>query len=314
VNTAVGLLKILLSSQEPISGQRLASHLGVSRTAVWKAVSRLRQEGLEVDAVRGMGYRLRNTGGKLTMSLIEAALTSKTIGRPVYFYVQTDSTNLRAKEMANQGAPSGALVVADYQTAGRGRLDRIWLSPPGTNLLFSLILRPNLEVKNFFRLTLAAAISLAAGIQEVTGIGTEIKWPNDLLFEGKKLAGILTEIAGQAQALDWAVIGVGLNVGAGPLKENSIYLKKILGQEVDRLALLDAFLNQFEWLLSAGLPADVIQAEWRARAHTIGRVVTISDRQTEVTGLALDIDQDGALLLETTGGVKRIICGDVLTG
>ncbi|MBW1712640.1 MAG: HTH domain-containing protein, partial [Deltaproteobacteria bacterium] len=156
MSTEVGILKALLKVDRPLSGQALARQLGLSRTAVWKGMDRLRGQGLEIEAVRGRGYRLKNRTGPLGPGLIEACLTTRRLGRPVHFFQETDSTNLRAKSLALEGAPSGTLVLAEFQTRGRGRLDRGWLSPPGANLLLSLILRPDLELKSFFRLTMAA--------------------------------------------------------------------------------------------------------------------------------------------------------------
>lgn len=312
VETSARILRILLQGPGPVSGQALAAELGLSRTAVWKGVAKLIGEGVDIAASGGRGYRLIGRPGKLGPSLVAASLSSQWLGRPVHYFERTDSTNLRAKTLAVAGTPGGALVIADFQTQGRGRLKRVWRSPAGRNLLFSLLLRPRLELRSFFRLTMAAGVSLSRAVEELTGLRPELKWPNDLYLGEHKLAGILTEIAGQAQLLDWAVVGIGLNTNAAPAEEKCTCLASCCGRKIDRLALLDAFLVRFEALLDEGLPAEEIRAGWLELNQTLGRMVSVEDRGGRVSGLAVDVDADGALLVETGAGLRRVVCGDVL--
>ncbi len=311
METSVCILKALLNSDQPLSGQALAQELGLSRTAVWKGVAKLREEGLRIEALRGRGYTLAETKGLLGSSLIAAALKTRWLGRTVYFYEEIDSTNRAAKDLAGRGARSGTLVAADYQTQGRGRLNRVWRSPPGANLLFSLILRPELELRSFFRMTMAAAVSLAKAVFDLTGLEPRVKWPNDLILKGLKLAGVLTEISGQAQVLDWAVVGVGLNVNASPPQEKAVCLAQVLGRPVDRLELLSAFLIHLEEWLDAGLPVEKIRGQWRRLCLTLGQSVSVDDGSERIKGLAVDIDPEGALLIETEAGLRRVVCGDL---
>lgn len=311
------VLRALLAADRPVSGQELAEAAGVSRTAVWKAVARLRKENAPIAAEKGRGYWLEGDP-PLTADLVSARLTTQRLGRPVHYFEQTDSTNLRAKELAATGAADGTLVLADSQTSGRGRLDRAWASPPGANLLLSIILRPNLALGSFFRLTMAAAVALARAVEELTDLAPLIKWPNDLYLDEAKLAGILTEISGQAEGLDWAVVGVGVNVNAAPELKTGDYraasLADLTGRRVDRLELLNLFLLRLEEMVEAGLPPQELRQHWLARSMTIGRRVTVADRGRNVTGLAQDIDGDGALILETDDGLVRVVSGDVGPG
>ncbi len=318
METSARILKSLLESDGPVSGQDLADRLGLSRTAIWKRMAKLKAEGVIIEAVKGRGYRLPRWPEGLTPSLIAASLETAWLGRPVHYFAETDSTNLRAKALAAAGASHGTLVIADFQSQGRGRLDRSWLSPPGKSLLLSLVLRPELEIGGFFRLTMAAGLSLARAVAETTGLDPRLKWPNDLFLDERKLAGILTEVSGQAQVLDWAVVGLGVNVNAAPALERAdhpaVCLAEAAGGEIDRLALLNRFLVHFEAFLEAGLPPEEIRRRWKERSLTLGRRVTVTDRGRRITGLAEDVDVDGALLLRTDEGVRRIVCGDVSLG
>lgn len=314
LDTSAGVLRILLGSDEPVSGQELADRLGLSRTAVWKAVARLREEGLALEAMKGRGYRLAGAPTGLSASLVSARLETDWLGRPFVFHREIDSTNRAAKEMAARGADHGTVVMADMQTAGRGRMDRQWLSPAGANLMLSIILRPDMEIASFFRLTMAAGVALSQAVDGLTGLETKLKWPNDLYCQGLKVSGILTEISGQAQGLDWAVVGVGVNVNAAPDLDTAASLAGLTGGAVNRLGILTAFLANLEEIVDQGPDPEFIRTNWLERSHTLGKKVKVLDRGREVTGLARDIDRDGALLLETEQGLQRIICGDVELG
>ncbi len=227
----------------------------------------------------------------------------------VRFFKELDSTNRLAREYAAQGEPAGTLVVADYQTRGRGRLERVWESPPGANLMFSLILRPELKLENAFLLTMAAAVSMARAVERTTGLRPLLKWPNDLFLEGKKLAGVLTELKAGKGRMEWAVVGIGLNTSAHPPGVDSIDLAGRLGSPVDRFAVLKAFLDEHGQ--REGMDPESLRQEWIGLSYTLGREVTVDDQGKKVTGLALEIDAQGALILETEEGRKRVVCGDL---
>ena len=228
----------------------------------------------------------------------------------VRFFEEIDSTNRLAKELAVGGAPAQTLVVADHQTKGRGRLDRTWESPPGANLMFSLVLRPDLEPGKAFSLTMAAGLGLARAVNRWTGLSPLLKWPNDLFLDGKKLAGILTELKVARGKVEWAVIGVGLNVSAHPPEMEAVDLAESLGRPVDRAALLREFM--IESVRCSALPPGELRREWTELSCTLGRKVVVRDNGERVSGLAQGIDPEGALLLETETGLRRIVCGDLM--
>ena len=228
----------------------------------------------------------------------------------VIFFPEIDSTNRAARELAAQGVPSGTLVAADYQTQGRGRLDRVWQSPPGANLMFSLVLRPNLEVGRAFNLTMAAAVSMARAVKKVTGLQPLLKWPNDLFLDGKKLAGVLTELKASKGKIDWAVIGVGLNTSAHPPDVEAVDLAGELGRPVDRFAILRGFVGEMN--LRVEMDPERLRQEWTELSWTLGRKVVVQDNGDRLSGLARGIDEQGALLLESGGRVRKVVCGDLV--
>ena len=188
------IIKMLKERQGYVSGQELCQQLGVSRTAVWKVIKQLEAEGYEIQAVRNKGYCLVEMTDRLSGAEIESCIKGGLIGNRVVYFEETDSTNTRAKALAEEGAPEGTLVVAEKQNAGKGRRGRGWSSPPGSGIWMSVILRPDMEPSRASMLTLVAALGVSEGISRVTGIMPGIKWPNDLVLSGKKICGILTEM------------------------------------------------------------------------------------------------------------------------
>ncbi len=286
----------------PLTGQVLAEHFGVSRQAIWKAVQALRAEGMEVASESG-GYR-RGGGGFGPLSL------SWRCNRPVVFHSETGSTNRDLFTLALDGAEAGTLVVAERQVAGKGRLGRTWVSSEGKNLSFSLLLRPSLLPEQAPLLCLAAAVA----IHEVTGLG--IKWPNDILAPtadgvGAKVSGILAELHAEVGHLHFVVLGVGLNVHAQDFPEGVVatsLAEACPGRVWDRGALLGELVDRIEsrcYQLQTD-PEGVLSA-WRAGSVTLGHEVRVGQHQ----GVAVDLREDGALILETAQGRVPILAGDV---
>lgn len=236
-------------------------------------------------------------------------LTTRCLGRVHHHYQTLDSTNRAAKEMAAHGEPGGVLVTADFQTAGRGRLDRRWESPPGSSIMASLILRPELNLRDSFRLTMAAAAAFSLAVERVAGLVPLIKWPNDLYLNDRKLAGVLTEIKGRDR-LDWAVVGLGMNISAAPPEVGAIHLVESLGAPVDRGEILAAGLNIMEGFLDRNLAPAELRSVWLDRSLLLGREVTIIDGEDRIAGAAVDLDADGALVVETETGRRAIRAGD----
>jgi BirA family biotin operon repressor/biotin-[acetyl-CoA-carboxylase] ligase len=288
-------------AQGPCSGQDLAQALGLSRAAVWKAIEGLRSEGLAISAEPGRGYRLENAAG------FGPATLSWRCKRDVVFHAQCTSTNTLAFALGMQAAPGGTTVVADHQTGGRGRLGRAWSSPAGVNLTFSMVLRPSLPPRDAPLLCLAAAVAVAEVLDE------RIKWPNDVLdASGRKLAGILAEVHAELDLLHFLVLGVGINVNQEEFPSdlpNAAAVCQRQGKQ-DRAALLGRLVEAIEdtcQLVGSRTPR--VLDRWRARSWTLGRRVRVAEAGVE--GEAIDLRDDGALLVLTSSGIRPVLAGDV---
>jgi BirA family biotin operon repressor/biotin-[acetyl-CoA-carboxylase] ligase len=315
------VLQVLRGAADPISGERLAARLGLSRAAVWKRVHRLKAQGYAIEGSPRRGYRLLAVPDKLLPGEVLQGLKTRRFTGPVHHFETLNSTNDLAKELAAQGAPEGTMVVAETQTGGRGRLGREWDSPPGVGLYVSLVLRPMLPPMELPQITLTTAVAVVRAVRRVAGLAPGIKWPNDLLVNGKKLAGILTEMETESDRIRHVVVGLGLNVNnpAFPpeLAVTATSLALTAGGTFSRVELLKAWLEEFEDLydrfLNQRFPE--ILEEWKAAAVTLGRTVTVRQGPREISGQALDVAPDGALLLRTAGGeIVRVTSGEIIPG
>ena len=275
-----------------------------------------------------------DTGERLSPELIVAGLRTRFVGQTVYYWPAIGSTNDELKRLAEEGAPEGALAVADEHRAGRGRLDRVWIAPSGSSLLTSLLFRPTfLEPSQGQQLTMICSLAAADAVTEVTGLQPALKWPNDLLLDGKKLAGVLTELgfaqgfpAGQEATVAWAIVGVGLNVNldftsvairrARPaLVDSATSLAMVLGRKISRLRLLQSYLNHVELRYDALHAGRNPHQEWASRLVTLGQTVSVNALDGVYQGFAEAVDEAGALLLrQLDGRVKRVLTGDVTLG
>ena len=201
------ILKILRETGDYVSGQEICEKLGVSRTAVWKVIRQLQEEGYQVDAARSRGYRIIDGPDVMTAEEVESLLDTEWAGKPVVYYPETDSTNIRIRHLGDEGAPHGTLAVADRQAAGRGRRGRTWGSPGGSCIYMSILLRPDLAPEKAPMLTLVMACGVAEGIMDCADVKVQIKWPNDIIVSGKKLAGILTEMSTQVDYINHVTVG-----------------------------------------------------------------------------------------------------------
>ena len=206
------LLKILRESDGYVSGQQLCERFHVSRTAVWKVIQQLKEEGYEVEAVKNRGYRIMATPDVITAEEISSRLHTDWMAENCIYLESVDSTNNYAKRIAEDGTPSGTLVVADEQTGGKGRRGRSWSTPKGSNIAMTLLLRPRFRPEHASRMTLLAAMAVTCGIRRVTGLEAGIKWPNDVVVNGHKVCGILTEMNTEVDYIKYVVIGIGINV------------------------------------------------------------------------------------------------------
>ncbi|MCW2277076.1 biotin--[acetyl-CoA-carboxylase] ligase [Heliophilum fasciatum] len=314
------ILAAIKNAPSYISGEELSRQLQISRSAVWKHVVALRQEGYEIEAHTRLGYRLRSASPRLLASEVLPRLTTKRLGQNYHFFASLPSTNRTAKELARQGAPEGTLVVAEEQTAGRGRLGRAWVSPRNCGIYLSLVLRPAVPLGMAAQVTLLTSVSYCRAIEQVTGLKPMIKWPNDVLLSGKKICGILTEVHAEMEAVNYLIVGIGMNVnhqGADfpeEVRPVATSLALEAGKTVDSTQLLLAFLACLEadydrWL-SDGFGS--IREQWLARAAGLGRPVQIVAGQRQWQGRLASIDEEGALLVtDTDGATHRVYSGEV---
>ncbi|NLB43232.1 MAG: biotin--[acetyl-CoA-carboxylase] ligase [Clostridiales bacterium] len=316
------ILTILLEKQDSfVSGEDISQKLGVSRTAVWKTMGQLKEAGFEMQSVSNKGYRLTKLPDKLEPALLQHYLTTENFGRTLEIHDIIDSTNTRAKEMAQGGAIHGTLVVAEEQKSGRGRLGRSWESPGGLGLWMSLILRPSFPPRYAPRMTVLAGLAVVQAISWVTGLEASIKWPNDIIINSKKVCGILTEMQADPDLIDYVVVGIGMNVnttkGGFPheLRDSATSLKIEKGEHIDRCKLLAELLSVLEGLdnryLSTGDFSEMLNV-YKEKCITLGRPVRVTGPSETFEGTAVDLTDDFELVVETKGSERRkVFSGDV---
>jgi BirA family biotin operon repressor/biotin-[acetyl-CoA-carboxylase] ligase len=254
----------------------------------------------------------------LTPERILAGLETAFVGRTLEYWPEIESTNARARRLAEEGALEGTLVITDYQTAGRGRLGRQWVAPAGSSLLLSLVFRPAMAPAQVQRLTMICGLAVVEAIQSETGLAAGLKWPNDIMIGGAKAGGILTEIGLGGDHVDYAIVGIGLNVNLDPaqlprdLLMEATSLAHAQGESVPRLPLLWALLQGVESRYLALQAGRSPHGEWAERLVTLGQAVTVALGEGVVQGIAEGVDADGALLVRSAdGGLRRVLAGDV---
>lgn len=315
------ILELFRSGDGVVSGAALSKALGVSRTAVWKHVKGLRGKGYQIEAVPSKGYRLLSSPEILTNLDITAGLGTKRIGTSVICLKETDSTNSVAFKMAEEGAPEGTVVIADTQSAGKGRLGRIWLSPAGVNLYCSIVLRPAIAPVAACQLTFLSVVAVARAVERCTKLKPQIKWPNDILINGKKVAGLLNEMNAETEKVNFVVLGIGVNLNLrmsalseGLLRHPATSLLEEGGEDVDRLRFTRALLEELDQLYENFLVEGdgPVRAEWLARSAIKGRSVKVSQQNREFSGVVQGVDSFGALLvLLGDGTLETVLSGDV---
>lgn len=317
------VLDVLKTNQgNYVSGESLAKMSGLTRAAIWKQINQLRALGYRIESSPRKGYCLIMPTHVLHPFEIQEGLETRWMGKTIHYRDEVDSTNIWAKMLAKDGAPDGTLVIAEEQTAGRGRLGRTWASAKGCGLWSSLILRPQIPTSAIAGITVLTAVSMARAIFETTGIQVQVKWPNDLLYEGRKLAGILAELHGEMDRIHFLIVGVGLNVnqlsGDFPeeLAERATSLRIIRGEILDRKSILQHYLKQFETAYCQMAEGNLQDVMDYARKHsaTLGKRVTIrSGFGRELVGEALALDGDGSLWIrDTLGNEIKVFSGEVI--
>mgnify|MGYP000845804210 FL=1 len=313
------VLELLRAAGGYISGEKMAERLGVTRAAVWKKIAALRDAGYDISSAPRSGYVLRSAPDRLIEAEIAQELDTQLIGRKIIAYDAVDSTNLVLKDLAREGAEDGTVVVADSQGTGRGRMERAFFSPPGKGIWVSILLRPTFLPQDAPKCTLMAAVAVARAMERF-GLRAAIKWPNDIMHDGRKLVGILTEMSAEMDRVNYVVIGIGINVNIAnedfpeELRSVATSLMQMKGEPLPRVAFLQELLRALDELY-----ADVQQqgfapvlAAWRDYAVTLGQIVrVIAPAGEEFEGVAADIDEEGALLIDTEAGRRRVLAGDV---
>ncbi len=312
------ILEYLQNSNEFVSGQEISDALGVSRTAVWKHINVLKKQGYEIESSTRKGYRLVMAPDLLTPEEIRSGLPTEFMGRHIVYAEQVDSTNRLAKEKAQDGAPEGTIVIAEEQIGGKGRLTRSWSSPFGKGIWFSVILRPQFLPYEASKLTLMGAVALTKAFHSLGLTECGIKWPNDILVNGRKIVGVLTEMSATMEGIDYIVMGCGINVKQSR-REFPKELRKIATSfaaenvKVSRKEILQNVLLELEKAYTKVLDegfAPVLE-EWRTLSVTLGMDVKVIAPDRTFYGRAVDIDEDGNLLVDSDGKREKVVAGDV---
>ncbi len=303
---------------EFVSGQKISELFGISRTAVWKHIRILKQRGYVIESYTKKGYCLKEAPELIRPEQISDALHTQIIGKKIMYYERVDSTNTVAKKMADQGAADGTVVVAEEQTGGRGRLERSFMSPFAQGLWFSVIVRPNFPPMEVSKMTLVAAVAITKVLRKMGLIHCGIKWPNDILVHGKKMVGILTELNASVEKINYLVMGIGINTA---LSKKSLPkdLKKTVTSfaiedvSVQRNQLLAEILQQLEhyYIVAQEQGFAPILEEWKVLSCTLGQEVKVIASDKTFSGKAVDLDENGNLLVDTGTAIEKVLAGDV---
>ncbi|MFO8009495.1 MAG: biotin--[acetyl-CoA-carboxylase] ligase [Dehalococcoidia bacterium] len=302
-----------------VSGEELGRALGISRTAVWKHISRLKREGYRIHSIPSRGYCLASTPDRLFPQEIKAGLQTHTLGQEIIYFKEISSTQEAAKSFAERGNPEGTIIISEIQLGGKGRIGREWSSPAG-GIYFSIILRPDIRPTEASRFPLTTGLAVARAIEAMTDFHPQLKWPNDVIVNDRKVCGILTDLSAEMDRLNWIVIGPGLNVNTTrdsfprEVGETATSLFIEGGRQVSRVMLLQGILYELESLYEQyqATGFEPIRERWKARSNTLGAQVEITFGAERKSGRAVDIDPDGALILQKDdGSTERIVAGDV---
>lgn len=313
------ILELMRDNQDYISGQELCERFGVSRTAVWKAVNQLKEEGYDIEAVRNKGYRLKSAPEVLSESELGSRIRTRWAGRNLSYLKETDSTNNDAKRCMEEGGVHGTLIVAERQTAGRGRRGKLWESPEGTAVYMTIGMRPEFAPDKVSMLTLVMALSVAEAIEEQSGLEAGIKWPNDVVVNKRKVCGILTEMILEAEYIRCVVTGVGINVNQTAMPEEiaqtatSLFIEK--GEKLSRAALIESVMRHFENNYDRfidSLDLSELKEAYEARLANKDQLVRVLDPKGEYEGIARGIRCTGELIVELPDGIVReVYAGEV---
>ena len=313
------ILRLLRSADGYISGQDLCNRFGVSRTAVWKAINQLKEAGYEIEAQQNKGYRLMAAPDLMTEAEIKSLMHTEWVAKEVLYFDTIDSTNTKAQELAEKGYPSGTLVVADKQESGKGRRGRSWVSPSGTGIFMTLMIKPDINPNNASMLTLVAALAVAKAITSVTGEEALIKWPNDIVVNGKKVCGILTEMNAQFDYINHIVVGIGINVHNESFPEEISQMASSLmieagGKRFHRAQIIAETMSYFEQYYDTFLKTQDLSALVREYDELLvnrNKSVRVLDPKEPFDGKAMGITPKGELIVDTWESRKLVSSGEV---
>ncbi|MDF2606418.1 MAG: birA [Bacillales bacterium] len=320
-STIQKLISLLVNNDnEFLSGQKLSAELGVSRTAVWKHIEELRKEGYEIEAVARKGYKILSIPDAITAKEILNNLSTNIFGKDIFFHQVVTSTQKIATEMAMSGAAEGTVIVAEEQTEGRGRLQRKWHTPSGNSVAMSIIIRPRILLSSTPHFTLLVAVSIVKAIKDISTLNPKIKWPNDILINGKKSVGILTELNAEADQINFLIVGIGINVNQliddlpKEIQNIATSLAIEAGKKFRRAELIRSILTNLEYFYEKYIREGFtsIKDIWEKESCTIGENIIAKTSLETIEGKAIGITNDGILLLEDKEGkIHNIISGDI---
>lgn len=313
------ILRLLRSADGYISGQELCNRFGVSRTAVWKAINQLKEAGYEIEAQQNKGYRLMAAPDLMTEAEIKSLMHTEWVAKEVLYFDTIDSTNTKAQELAEKGYQSGTLVVADKQESGKGRRGRSWVSPSGTGIFMTLMIKPDINPNNASMLTLVAALAVAKAITSVTGEEALIKWPNDIVVNSKKVCGILTEMNAQFDYINHIVVGIGINVHNESFPEEISQMASSLmieagGKRFHRAQIIAETMSYFEQYYDTFLKTQDLSAlvrEYDELLVNMNKAVRVLDPKEPFDGKAMGITPKGELIVDTWESRKLVSSGEV---
>ena len=313
------ILRLLRNADGYISGQELCNRFGVSRTAVWKAINQLKEAGYEIEAQQNKGYRLMAAPDLMTEAEIKSLMHTDWVAKEVLYFDTIDSTNIKAQELVEKGYPSGTLVVADKQESGKGRRGRSWVSPSGTGIFMTLMIKPDINPNNASMLTLVAALAVAKAITSVTGEEALIKWPNDIVVNGKKVCGILTEMNAQFDYINNIVVGIGINVHNESFPEEISQMASSLmieagGKRFHRAQIIAETMSYFEQYYDTFLKTQDLSALVREYDELLvnrNKSVRVLDPKEPFDGKAMGITPKGELIVDTWESRKLVSSGEV---
>jgi BirA family biotin operon repressor/biotin-[acetyl-CoA-carboxylase] ligase len=322
--------KVLMKLKENencfVSGEKLSEYMGVSRTAVWKYINELKKEGYSIESSSKKGYKLLPSQDILNAFEVRCNLNTEVLGKKVVFLSTVDSTNEYAKKLAFEGAVEGTVVLAENQVCGKGRLGRAWASADKKGIWMSIVLRPEVPPEEVQLITLAASVAVVKALRESTGIEAGIKWPNDIILDNKKVCGILTEMNSEMEAVNFIILGIGINVNQltedfpDEIKKTAVSLRAY-SQNVgtgtyfyNRSEIIKKLLFELERIYIKIISNDLkeVTEEWKKYSVTLGKEVRVLTKGDTFTGMAEDITKDGRLVVACADGIKReILSGEV---